>query len=165
MWGGGPYWPGPIVGNGGFSLRSRKLYEALRNFDLTWHLPDLLSDNEKALRPYYDDSSPRWGRCVPEDFVICLWYRDRLERDFGIRFCPPELAAKFSVESATAFAQYWLGRSFGFHGAWNASYYELTYKGLTLTSYGVSRLHYGSIRIKIRKLTYAQIWLLNSQMM
>jgi hypothetical protein len=53
MWGGGPYWPGPIVGNGGFSLRSRKLYRALLDLDIKWHVADLASDQRINCREYY----------------------------------------------------------------------------------------------------------------
>jgi hypothetical protein len=39
---------------------------------------------------------------------------------------PAELANRFSVENRDPFTQYWLGRSFGFHGAWNASAYGIS---------------------------------------
>ena len=60
------------VGNGGFSLRSKKLYEALSGLALdTTH---------------------------PEDVTICQWQRPRLE-ELGIRFAPNKLAARFSYEN------------------------------------------------------------------
>jgi hypothetical protein len=52
------------VGNGGFSLRSRRLLQALRD--------------------------PRIVELVPEDVAICRTYRRLLEEDYGIRFAPPE---------------------------------------------------------------------------
>lgn len=122
MWGGGPYWRGPIVGNGGFSLRSRRLYQALLDIDITWSLDNWLSDERINLPEYYV-IDPQGERRIPEDVLICLWYREKLERECGIKFCPPELANKFSVESPCPFTQYWLGRSFGFHGPWAASHY------------------------------------------
>lgn len=63
------------VGNGGFSLRSRRLLQALRD--------------------------PRITELVPEDIAICRTYRRLLEDDHGILFAPPELAARFSFETLT----------------------------------------------------------------
>jgi hypothetical protein len=125
MWGGGPYWPGPIVGNGGFSLRSRKLYRALIELDVKWHVADWASDERINRREYYI-SAPNGEKCLVDDILISLWYRDRLEKEFGIKFSPPELATKFSVETASPFTQYWLGRSFGFHGVAVAHHYGVT---------------------------------------
>lgn len=122
MWGGGPYWPGPIVGNGGFSLRSRKLYQALLALDIKWRTADWASDARINRREYYTPG-PNGEKHLVEDILISLWYRDRLETEFGIKFCPPELANKFSVETVGSFTQYWLGHSFGFHGIAAASYY------------------------------------------
>ena len=72
----GALWPdrvGPgAVGNGGFSLRSKRLLTALLD-------PALIVSH-------------------PEDRCICDVNRDRLERDHDIRFAPPSLAAKFSYE-------------------------------------------------------------------
>ncbi|MFC3173267.1 DUF5672 family protein [Novosphingobium bradum] len=72
----GAVWPqfrdGAVVGNGGFSLRSRRLLQACAA------LPG----------------------CGPEaeDVFICRTMRSRLERDHAIRFAPPELAARFAYE-------------------------------------------------------------------
>ena len=73
------------VGNGGFSLRSRRLLQALRD--------------------------PRIAELVPEDIAICRTYRRLLEDDYGIRFAPADLAARFSFESVPP-----SGPTFGFHG-------------------------------------------------
>lgn len=71
----GAIWPqfhdGHDVGNGGFSLRSRRLLEACRE------LP-------------YDGSTP-------EDVVICRLFRQQLEAK-GISFAPQALAQRFSYE-------------------------------------------------------------------
>ena len=77
---------GRMVGNGGFSLRSRKLLQALQQlpFVPTHYL---------------------------EDQVICNIYRDVLERDFRIRFAPVALADRFSYEFHTPEEP-----TFGFHG-------------------------------------------------
>ncbi len=69
----GAPWSGGGVGNGGFSLRSRRLLQALRD--------------------------PRIADLVPEDVAICETYRDLLTREYGIRYAPAELAGRFSFET------------------------------------------------------------------
>jgi hypothetical protein len=69
----GAPWSDGGVGNGGFSLRSRRLLEALRD--------------------------PRITELVPEDIAICKTYRSLLEQEHGIRFAPAELAGRFSFET------------------------------------------------------------------
>ena len=77
-----------VVGNGGFSLRSAKLMQAL------------------AALPVVPG--------VNEDWTISEILRPTLERDFGIRFAPVELATGFSYEQRHP------GRAtFGFHGQTN----------------------------------------------
>jgi hypothetical protein len=63
---------GRNVGNGGFSLRSRKLLRALQDSDIE-------------------------GR-HPEDKVICLEYRELLENRHGIRVAPGSIADRYSFE-------------------------------------------------------------------
>lgn len=60
------------VGNGGFSLRSRKLVNALQDVRIT--------------------------ELYPEDYAICDHYHDLLVSEFGIRFAPLEVASRFSCE-------------------------------------------------------------------
>lgn len=60
------------VGNGGFSLRSKRLLEATAALS-------------------YDGSSP-------EDWVICVQHRAVLEQEHGMRFAPLDLAHRFGVE-------------------------------------------------------------------
>lgn len=71
----GASWPqfddGHTVGNGGFSLRSRRLMEACRHPDFRGH--------------------------HPEDVAICRSNRVMLEQR-GLRFAPAELADRFSAE-------------------------------------------------------------------
>jgi hypothetical protein len=122
MWGGGPYWHSPFMGNGGFSLRSQKLFGALREVDIKWRVTDWAHDERLGSREYYGLTG-EGHRFLPEDLVICLWYRKILEAEWNIRFCPPDLANKFSVETVHPFTQYWLGRSFGFHGVVAAPHY------------------------------------------
>ncbi|MBC2669054.1 DUF5672 family protein [Novosphingobium piscinae] len=64
------------VGNGGFSLRSRKLLQVLAD-------------------PAFADSHP-------EDLAICRSARPWLEQRHGIRFADPETAARFSYERERA---------------------------------------------------------------
>jgi hypothetical protein len=67
-----PHHPDTPVGNGGFSLRSVKLLEALE--------------------------SPTITKRHPEDFCICVDNKTTLESQFGIRFAPPQVAEQFAVE-------------------------------------------------------------------
>lgn len=72
----GAPWPqfrdGHDVGNGGFSLRSRKLLEAC--------------------------ADPRFQLGHPEDVAICRVNRTFLEQEHGIRFADRALAARFAFE-------------------------------------------------------------------
>lgn len=65
------------VGNGGFSLRSRKLLTAFVDLNLR----------------FTDNGTGYWH----EDGNICVYYRKVLE-DYGIKFAPVKLAARFSTE-------------------------------------------------------------------
>ena len=82
--------PGQRVGNGGFSIRSRRLLEALQD-------PKL-------------DYDPTKG----EDQLICHKLRPALESRHGIRFAPLELARRFSFEHDRP-----ADPTFGFHGHFN----------------------------------------------
>jgi len=82
--------PGKLVGNGGFSLRSRRLLEALRD-------PTLAFNPER-----------------PEDKLICRELRPVLEARHGLRFAPVELARRFSIEHGVRREP-----TFGFHGDFN----------------------------------------------
>jgi len=77
------------VGNGGFSLRSRTLLEALQ-------------DPRIILGAY------------PEDMTICQTYHQYLERQHGIAFAPAAMADQFSFERTEP-----VGPTFGFHGEIN----------------------------------------------
>lgn len=78
-----------MVGNGGFSFRSRKLLDVIRNT-----LPRPSGENE-------------------DDF-ICRRHRLFLEREHGIRFAPVAVANRFSYEHARVEQP-----TFGFHGLFN----------------------------------------------
>ena len=67
-----PHHPDTPVGNGGFSLRSVKLLEALE--------------------------SPAIVRRHPEDFCICVDNKETIENQFGIRFASIQVAEQFAIE-------------------------------------------------------------------
>lgn len=99
----GAPWPwGPInrrVGNGGFSLRSRKLAELCADPKLVFNPPG------------YGDNN------YMEDTHICVMYRDYLESQ-GIVYADVALAKQFSAENPG-------GRwsTYGFHGTLCLPYY------------------------------------------
>jgi hypothetical protein len=77
---GAPWYPSQVhhnkehlVGNGGFSLRSKRLCDFIA-------------------------SDPTISDCHPEDVAICQRYRPHLE-DNGFTFAPVELARRFSGEN------------------------------------------------------------------
>mgnify|MGYP001591418154 CR=1 FL=1 len=85
----GCYTPGREVGNGGFSVRSRRLMEWCATH--TWP----------------------WGH--NEDTNICIVEREKLDAA-GFKFAPVEVARKFSVDSLLDETDF-VGSAFGFHGA------------------------------------------------
>lgn len=68
------YTDGHNVGNGGFSLRSKRLLDALRD-------PYIVPDDV-------------------EDVAICRTYRPYLEKQHGIRFAPEAVADRFAFEAS-----------------------------------------------------------------
>ena len=81
------------VGNGGFSLRSRKLVQVTAKIDY-----DSLKFPLKS-----------------EDVVICHYLYDKMIKE-GIKFAPPKLAAQFSMENVNNLYGQNLDSVFGFHG-------------------------------------------------
>ena len=67
-----PHHPQNPVGNGGFSLRSVKLLQAIKR--------------------------PGFIKRHPEDYCICADNRNFLEKECGIQFAPLEVAEQFAVE-------------------------------------------------------------------
>ena len=88
---GAPWWysDGYNVGNGGFSLRSKKLLKAVK---------------ELGFEDFH-----------PEDDSICRKERDWLEQYYEIEFAPEEVAAKFSFEKNGKYYEF-KNNTFGFHG-------------------------------------------------
>lgn len=85
------------VGNGGFSLRSAKLLDALRDTQI-----------QRGLAARNDN----------EDAVICQRYKKFLEVNYGIKFAPENLANQFGHEWSNP-----TGQTFGFHGHFNFPLY------------------------------------------
>ncbi len=81
-----------IVGNGGFSLRSKKLLSLTANLS-----------QQGELKKYH-----------PEDVSICVYHRELLEKN-GIKFAPIDLAKQFSFEGESLDNYSW-NNQFGFHG-------------------------------------------------
>jgi hypothetical protein len=95
-WPSGMRWTGnnPLVGNGGFSIRSRKLYE--------------ITKSVQGYREFHNATRTN------EDVTISAIIRSHLESS-GIKFAPVELAAKFSVEIPLS-EDHTIDTTFGFHG-------------------------------------------------
>ena len=81
------------VGNGGFSLRSRKLLRTTAKIDY-----DSLKFPLKS-----------------EDVVVCHYLYDKMIEE-GIKFAPPKLASQFSIENVNNLYGQNLDSVFGFHG-------------------------------------------------
>ena len=79
----------PVVGNGGFSLRSNILNKVITN-----------------------NINEFWDFSIPEDVYICRKNRKLLE-SLGVNFPDISIANKFSIESGP------FGNHFGFHGVFN----------------------------------------------
>jgi glycosyltransferase involved in cell wall biosynthesis/MoaA/NifB/PqqE/SkfB family radical SAM enzyme/predicted SAM-dependent methyltransferase len=91
------YNDGYNVGNGGFSLRSKRLLQSL---------DDTVNNNGISM----DSDSLTYG----EDSFICRTYRGLLEDKYSIKFAPEFIADRFSYERSEP-----VGRPFGFHGLFN----------------------------------------------
>lgn len=104
------------VGNGGFSLRSKKLLEALQD--------KFINLNEKI----------SFG--VNEDYLICLEYRKFLEDNYSIKFAPRNLAINFSNENGNQFD------TFGFHGLWNIPNYLSEEKCMEIINFSLDSLYW-----------------------
>lgn len=99
------------VGNGGFTLRSKKLYDALNLLQVGYKLEHFDSNIQNDIGKFVIDGFR--DKVIPEDNIICRIYRPELEK-LGIKFAPPDLADRFSIEHNMN--SIWLGKSLGFHG-------------------------------------------------
>ena len=100
------------VGNGGFSLRSKKLLEALRDPRIV--LPIAAAAADTGTSGTAPDAGTGAAAPDAEDVAICRTFRPLLEREYGIRFADEALADRFAFEAA-----YPVGLPFGFHGLYN----------------------------------------------
>lgn len=96
------------VGNGGFSLRSRKFHEAVLKLKV----------------------APSVYSILPEDTLLCRTYKREME-ELGIQYAPVGLAMQFSMELPFEDERdVWIGCSFGFHGRFLCHHYGYTYDDL-----------------------------------
>lgn len=86
-----------VIGNGGFSLRSKKLLNILQS-------DPNINIEENSDHKYSQN----------EDWIVSVVKREYLE-SLGVRFAPVGLAHKFSFEKNKEYGAYWDGQ-FGFHG-------------------------------------------------
>lgn len=121
--------PNFVIGNGGFSLRSRKLYDALIEWHPGYQFKDWPSLPIVSEEDPYVDNLPRFNYysrdinnpSLPEDRLLSTVYRPYLESSFGIKYAPVELAHQFAIEGQESLYtpwNHWVGKSFGFHGVW-----------------------------------------------
>jgi glycosyltransferase involved in cell wall biosynthesis len=96
------------VGNGGFSLRSKRMLNILNDLNL----------------PFTDNGTGFYN----EDGIMCVYYRKQLE-DAGIKFASVELAARFSHEFDCEES---VPSPFGFHNFKTTSRYKLFKDALRL---------------------------------
>lgn len=115
----GARWGDGLVGNGGFCLRSRKLYDVFLSLKMKNLSSDYMEYMNDISAYVIDGEGKKW---IPEDNIICKIHRYTLESIYGIKFAPPELADRFSIEHN--YSSPWLGKSLGFHGKHDiAEYY------------------------------------------
>jgi hypothetical protein len=109
--------------NGGFCLRSRKLYNAMKSIDIKYKLEDLIRHkNFDKLYPVDLFGDRFIGMGVAEDFIITQVYRKQLEKEHKIKFAPEKIANRFSI--ADNFSSPWAMKSFGFHSPILLNYYN-----------------------------------------
>ena len=107
-----PHYSKDTVGNGGFSLRSKKLLESSREF---------IKDNPIVASP------------LIEDDYICRENRSKFEDLYHIKFPPIDIANEFSVERNGIPIN-----SFGFHGFFN---FNVVIKNDSVLKKLISSLH------------------------
>jgi hypothetical protein len=93
---------GWFVGGGGFSLRSKKLLQALQ-------------DPVISTQFYNYKKNTYWHS---EDVTICIIYKEYLEKEHNIKFAPVELAIEFGSEYLTGY-----DAALGFHGYENIPFF------------------------------------------
>lgn len=106
--------PGENVGNGGFSWRSRKLYDALVDWQPSYDGKDWLGLSD----PHYHVLSDG-TLTMPEDALIASPYRKYMEKHYGLRYATERVANMWSLE--VPIKDSLIGKSFGFHGPYMAN--------------------------------------------
>jgi len=113
----GAVWDDGVVGNGGFCLRSRKLYDAIIINDIPHDTESYGNIDLKNIHTL-QNGVPK----IPEDVIICRIWKDRSQNQNNIKFAPYEIADRWSVENPSIISPWtgkqnlWLGKSLGFHG-------------------------------------------------
>lgn len=100
------------VGNGGFCLRTPLFMTACKNLSNVFLSSEAFHISPRNLLLDSDDNSTIW---VGEDVLACVFYRDLVEQEFGVKYAPVELAARWSVEHPVP-ERLWIDdECFGFH--------------------------------------------------
>ena len=116
------------VGNGGFSLRSKRLLESFNTLSISFV--------GKNISDYHEDA------------VICVFCKKLLE-DYGVKFAPVSVASKFSCEEKFRDSEL---EPFGFHEDKHTSKDKLKNLVKTfLNLLGVNQLRYSNIKIVSKK--------------
>lgn len=89
--------PEKRTANGGFSLRSKRMMEAIRDDE------SIYLQNDHIIKNF------------AEDHVLFYIYREYLEKEHGVKIAPEELCDKFAIEAWGVKDNKYKG-SFGFHG-------------------------------------------------
>jgi hypothetical protein len=106
--------PGSNVGNGGFSLRSRRLYDAL----IDWQPSDRGEDWPGLTEPHYH-RLPNGVVTMPEDALLASPYRRYMEQYYDLTWAPEHIANQWSIEYPPQ-DPVMISQCFGFHGTWMA---------------------------------------------
>ncbi len=115
------WWPdGENVGNGGFTLRSRRLYDAL----VQWR-PSYLAQDWSNIDPRYFSKDRSGHLTLCEDNLLAGPYRAYLEQHYQLKWPSTDLAHRFSIEGSESYTSPWFGRSLGFHGRETALHYGI----------------------------------------
>lgn len=116
----GATWDDGVVGNGGFSWRSKELYRAMNSENIKIKYEDF--DDVLVDRPFHYSVDSKGDRFLPEDVTICRLYKKDFELYHNIKYAPTTIADRFSIENHSYISPWtkepnpWIGKSLGFHG-------------------------------------------------